>query len=109
MKHRSIAAPLLLPLITFGIYGLVWQVKTKNEMNRTGTGIPTAWLLIIPIASIFWLWKYSLGVENFTQRGLGRHAAFWLLFLLAPIGAAIVQSQFNQTIAANPARVPVAA
>jgi hypothetical protein len=98
MKHRSIAAPLLLPLVTFGIYALVWHVKTKNEMNRFGSSIPTAWLLIVPILNIVWLWKYSVGVETFTRRGLSRHAAFWLMFLLGSIGSAIVQNEFNRTL-----------
>lgn len=103
MKYRSIAAPLLLPLITFGIYALVWQVKTKNEMNRSGTSIPSAWLLIVPIVGIVWLWKYSVGVEMFTRRGIGQHSAFWLMFLLGSIGAAIVQHEFNRTLSmANP-------
>lgn len=109
MKYRSIAAPLLLPLITFGIYSLVWSVKTKNEMNRYGTVIPSAWLLIVPVANIVWLWKYSLGVEAFTRRGLGRHAAFWLMLLLGSIGSAIVQHQFNRLIAPDPIGVPVTA
>ncbi|MFI5085827.1 MAG: DUF4234 domain-containing protein [Actinomycetales bacterium] len=99
MKHRSPAAPLLLPIVTFGIYGLVWWVGTKNEMNRAGAAIPSAWLLIIPIASIVWTWKYALGVERVTGAGLGRHAAFWLLFLLGGMGAAVVQHQFNLTSA----------
>lgn len=107
MKYRSIAAPLLLPLVTFGIYALVWNVKTKNEMNKSGTIIPTAWLLIVPIANIIWLWKYSVGVEMFTRRGMGRHAAFWLMLLLGSIGSAIVQHEFNRAIAAVPAGVPV--
>lgn len=109
MKYRSIAAPLLLPLVTFGIYALVWSVKTKNEMNNSGTSIPTAWLLIVPIANILWLWKFSVGVEDFTRRSIGRHGAFWLMFLLGSIGSAIVQNEFNRAIAATPARVPVAA
>lgn len=95
MKHRSPAAPLLLPFVTFGIYSLVWYVKTKNEMNRSGSGIPTAWLLIVPIGNIVWLWKYAVGVEQFTNTRMGRHAAFWLLLLLGLIGAAIVQNSFN--------------
>lgn len=109
MKYRSIAAPLLLPFVTFGIYALVWSVKTKNEMNRSGAFIPTAWLLIVPIANIIWLWKYSVGVEVFTRKGIGRHGAFWLLFLLGSIGSAIVQNEFNRAVAATPARVPVTA
>ena len=104
MKLRSPAAPLLLPFITFGIYSLVWAVKTKNEMNSVNGSdkrIPTAWLLIVPIGDIVWLWKYSVGVENFTRGGLGRHAAFWILFLLGAIGTAIVQSSLNTAIRAS--------
>lgn len=37
MKKRSPIAVLLLPFITLGIYSIVWQVKTKLEMNRSGT------------------------------------------------------------------------
>jgi hypothetical protein len=95
MKRRSPAAPLLLPIVTFGIYSLVWLVKTKNEMNRTVDTIPTGWLLIVPIANIWWEWKYAVGVEQYTDKGMSRHAAFWLLFLLGPIGAAIIQNAFN--------------
>jgi hypothetical protein len=95
MKRRSPAAPLLLPIVTFGIYSLVWMVKTKNEMNPTVDAIPTAWLLIVPIANIWWEWKYAVGVEQYTDNGMSRHAAFWLLLLLGPIGAAIVQNAFN--------------
>ena len=109
MKYRSIAAPLLLPLVTFGVYSLVWSVKTKNEMNKYGTGIPTAWLLVLPIANIVWLWKYSVGVEAFTRRGLGRHAAFWLMLLLGTIGSAIVQHEFNRKVAPAPLTLPVSA
>lgn len=106
MKLRSPAAPLLLPAVTFGIYSLVWYVKTKNEMNRANVSdqrIPSAWLLIIPILDIVWLWKYSVGVENFTRGGLGRHATFWILFLLRTIGMAIVQNSFNNAIRATAA------
>jgi 1,4-dihydroxy-2-naphthoate octaprenyltransferase len=76
-------------------------------MNKSGTAIPTAWLLILPIANIIWLWKYSVGVEVFTRRGLGKHAAFWLMFLLGSFGSAIVQSKFNEAMATAPARMRV--
>lgn len=96
MKIRSIAAPLLLPLITFGIYSLVWLVSTKSEMNRSGvTRIPTAWMLVFPISSLFWTWKYARGVQEITRGTSGRHSAFWMLILLGPIGAAVLQSGYN--------------
>ena len=101
MKHRSPAIPLLLPFVTFGIYSIVWYVKTKNEMNRAGSKIPSAWLLIVPIGSIVWIWKYAVGVEQFTRKGTSRHAAFWLLLLLGLIGAAVVQSSFNNVLSSS--------
>ncbi|NVN00632.1 DUF4234 domain-containing protein [Arthrobacter sp. SDTb3-6] len=93
--RSSPATPLLLPFVTFGIYSLVWQVKTKNEINALGQKVPTAWLPIVPVVSFWWMWKFSVGTERVS--GLNRHGAFWLLVLLGPIGAAVVQDQFNKS------------
>jgi len=82
-------------MVTFGIYGIVWDVRTKNEMNAMGAQIPTAWLLIVPIANIYWLWKYSQGVELVTKKETSATVAFLLLFLTGVIGMAIMQSKFN--------------
>ena len=101
MKRRTPVAPLLLPFVTFGIYSIVWHVKTKNEMHQAGTKIPSAWLLIVPIGNIVWMWKYAVGVEQFTSNRMGRHGAFWLLLLLGLIGAAIVQSSFNDALSSS--------
>jgi hypothetical protein len=99
MKRRSPATPLLLPLVTFGIYSLVWLVSTKASMNAVvATKVPTAWLLIVPIANFVWFWRYAGAVDRFTKGGLSQAAAFWLLLLLGPIGAAIVQSTFNKSL-----------
>lgn len=97
MKQRSPALVIVLTLITFGIYGLVWTVSTKEELNSSGAEIPTAWLLIVPIANIFWLWKYAQGVETVTKQSAP--TAFLLMFLLGPwfgIGYAIMQSNYNK-------------
>jgi hypothetical protein len=99
MKNRSPIAVFFLPFVTFGIYGLVWQVKTKGEMNRLGAGIPTAWLLIVPLVNIWWLWKYSEGVEKVTNGGMSGVLAFVLLFLLGVVGMAIIQNEFNKVAA----------
>lgn len=96
MKERSPALVLVFSLITLGIYAIVWMVKTKNEMNRSGANIPTAWLIIIPIVSIWWMWKYSEGVETVTNKEMSGPIAFILLFLLSIIGMAIIQVNFNK-------------
>ena len=96
MTHRSIVKLLLLSLVTFGIYGLFWFVSTKEEMRAAGADIPTAWLLIVPFANLFWLWKYSGGVELVTKGKTSQPIGFLLLALLGVIGAAIVQDGFNK-------------
>ncbi len=96
MKNRNPLAVFFLPFVTFGIYSLYWAVKTKGEMNQRGATIPTAWLIIVPFVNIWWLWKYSEGVEKVTDGKLSGVLAFILLWLLGSIGAAIVQDSFNK-------------
>lgn len=96
MQKRNPIAVALLPFITFGIYPLVWFVKTKRELVTKGANIPTSWLLIIPLANIYWVWKYSQGVEHVTN---GKHETvinFILLYILGSIGQAILQDAFNK-------------
>lgn len=109
MNKRSVAAVVILTLITFHIYSIVWAVKTKNEMVRQGADIPTAWLLIVPVANIYWLWKWAGGVEHVTRGKASQAIAFIMIFLLDVIGMAIVQSWFNQAIDEGaPAQLPQA-
>ena len=102
MQNRSVASVIILTLVTFGIYGLVWAVKTKNEMNAQGADIPTAWLLIVPIASLWWLWKYSAGVEHVTKGKMSAIMTLVLFWLIGIVGMAIVQHEFNQLNGAAP-------
>lgn len=109
MTQRNPLAVIGLIIITFGIYGIYWAVKTKGELNERGADIPTAWLIIVPFVNIWWLWKYSEGVEKVTNGKMTGIIAFILLFILDIIGVAIVQNEFNKlgetpaTEAANPA------
>ena len=98
MIKRSVAAVVILTFVTLGIYALVWLVKTKGEMVRAGADIPTAWLLIVPIANIYWLWKWSGGVEHVTGGKFSQPIAFILYWLLGVIGMAIIQSELNKAI-----------
>lgn len=100
MKQRNPLAVFLLGLITGGIYSLYWAVKTKDEMNKLGEKIPTVWVWLIPIVgSIWWIWKYSEGVEHVTQNKVSAVLAFILYFLLGNIGQAIIQNHFNEPTA----------
>lgn len=96
MKQRNPLAVFLLPIVTFGIYSWYWLVKTKGEMNKLGQDIPTAWIWLIPmVGGVWWMWKYSEGVENISNGKLSGVLAFILLFLLGNIGQAIIQDTFN--------------
>ena len=98
MQKRSVAAVIILSIITLGIYTIVWFVKTKNEMNTAGAGIPSAWWIIVPIANIWWLWKYSEGVELVSRKDMSGPVAFLLLILLEIIGIAVVQVTLNKVV-----------
>lgn len=98
MNKRSVAMVIILSIITFGIYALVWSVKTKGEMVRAGADIPTAWLIIVPIANIYWQWKWAGGVEHVTRGKMSQVIAFILVFVLGVIGMAIIQSALNRAI-----------
>ena len=100
MKPRSPVVVLLLAIVTFGIYGLIWQIQTKDEMNRLyGAGIPTAWLLLLPvIGPLLWSWKWASGADQAT--GMSAGVVFLLMILLPVVGMPVMVSKFN---AATPA------
>lgn len=95
MLNRSPIMVFIYTVITCGIYAIVWQVKTKDEMVSLGATIPTAWLLIVPFANLYWLWLYCVGVEKVTGGKTSSAVALLLLFLLGPIGMAVIQNSFN--------------
>ena len=96
MTKRSPIAVFFLSIFTLGIYIIIWRVKTKGEMNRLGSNIPSAWLIIIPFVNIWWLWEYAGGVEKVTNKGMSQVVAFILLVLLSAIGDAVIQDSFNK-------------
>ena len=96
MQHRDPIMVFLLSIITLGIYGLFWYVTTKDQLNAKGAQIPTAWLIIIPIVNLWWLWKFCEGVELVTNKGMGAAVAFLLILFLGAIGMAIIQNELNK-------------
>jgi hypothetical protein len=100
MQQRSPAAVFFLSLITFGIYAIYWEVKTKGELKNQGADIPTAWLIIVPLANFYWIWKYALGVEQVSKGKISAVLTLILMLLLSIVGFAILQSEFNKLGAA---------
>jgi hypothetical protein len=96
IKKRDIVMVYLLGFITFGIYFLVWWVKTKGEINSLGGDIPTAWLIIIPIANLFWIYKYCEGFSLYVKKDNNALLWFLIAFFIGIIIPAIVQSELNK-------------
>lgn len=94
LTHRSAAAVFWLPLITFGIYSIVWYAKTRGDMTRNGAKPMTTWWLIVPIMSFIYLWSLSKAIEEVT--GASKGANFALMLLLGWIGQAFVQARINR-------------
>lgn len=108
MRNRNPFLVFFLPFVTFGIYSWYWYVSTKNEMNKMGEHIPTAWIWLIPFfGGLWWIWKYSEAVGHVTKEELSGVLAFIVMFLLGSIGHAIIQSSFNK-IGAQPAGISAA-
>lgn len=83
-------------IITFGIYALYWLVKTKGEINSMGGSIPTAWLLIVPIANIWWAWRYCEDFGIYVKKDNNGILWFVLYVLVGFIMPAIIQSELNK-------------
>lgn len=101
IKKRNIVLVYLYTIITFGIYGIYWAVKTKMEMNELGGDIPTAWLIIIPIANLYWMYKYCEAFATKVKRDDNTILWFVLYVLVGIIMPAIVQSELNKLAEKN--------
>ncbi len=99
---RGIGKLYLLIIITLGIYAIYWFIKTKREINENyNESIPTCWFLIIPIANIYWLFRFT---EVFVKRVRQKDdvAIYFILFLFVGIITPyVVQSELNK-LADNP-------
>jgi hypothetical protein len=96
IQRRDVILVYVFSIITFGIYYIYWLVKTKGEMNSLGAQIPTAWLLIVPIANIYWFYKYAEGFSLQVKKDNNAVLWFILFWLVSIITPAIVQSELNK-------------
>ena len=96
IERRNPALVLILSIITFGIYGIYWAVRTKEEINSLGAEIPTAWLLIIPIADLYWEYKYAEGFSKYVKKDDNPILWFLLLFFVSPVAMIIFQVELNK-------------
>ena len=96
VKKRNCILVILLSIVTCGIYTLYWMISTKNEMVELGADIPTAWLIIIPIADIYFMWKYSQGVDNISNGAMSGVLVFILWIVFFPAAMFVTQTELNK-------------
>lgn len=96
IKKRNPISVIVLMIITLGIYGVYWVVKTKGEINSLGARIPTAWLFIIPIVNIYFVYKYAEGFSRYVKKD--SHPLIWFLLymLLFPVAIVLFQVGLNK-------------
>lgn len=97
LTKRDMVTMIILMLITCGLYLIYWTVVTKNELNRMGAQIPSAWLFIIPFANFYFIYKFAEAFAAIVLEDENQTVAYFLLLaLLMPIGAIIYQVQMNK-------------
>lgn len=95
IKKRNPVFVILAIIFTFGIYGIYWIVKTKGEINSLGADIPTAFLIIVPIANLFFFYKYCEGFSVFVKKDNQPILWFLLYVLVAPLAIILIQIELN--------------
>ncbi|MEM5792036.1 MAG: DUF4234 domain-containing protein [Candidatus Aenigmatarchaeota archaeon] len=96
MKKRNIFLLYLFGILTLGIYFIYWFVATKNEINSLGAKIPTAWLIIVPIVNLYWMYKYCEGFSTYVKKDNNTVLWFVIFALAGIIMPGIVQSELNK-------------
>lgn len=96
VKHRNILLVYIYSIITLGIYAIYWMILTKDDINSLGAKIPTGWLLIIPIANLYWIYRYCEGFSEYVKKDNNTLMWFIVSILVGIIMPAIVQSELNK-------------
>jgi len=96
ISKRNIAMIYILTIVTFGIYGIIWLYYVHKDIQALGGELPSFILALIPIASIYYLYRLALEfakVVGEEDKGL----TYFLIFMLVSIAMPfIVQSKLNK-------------
>ena len=97
IEERNIVLVYVLGFITLGIYFLYWYIKTKRAINDNfGSQIPTCWLLIIPIANLYWMYKFAEAYSIYVIKDDNKVLWALLFILVGIIAPALVQIELNK-------------
>jgi hypothetical protein len=96
MKQRSIAAVIILGLVTLNLYDIYWIWATRKELVARGAKIPPFWWLFLPLIAMFGIvlvqfgLRYALAAGGDSPAGtiinaLSIGIGVLLLFLMIPL------------------------
>ncbi|MDG6219689.1 MAG: zinc ribbon domain-containing protein [Candidatus Thermoplasmatota archaeon] len=99
IKERNVILVYLLGIFTLGIYFIYWYIQTKREINENfGASIPTCWLLILPIANIYFIYKYAEAYSLYVLRDDNKVLWAILFIFVGIIVPALVQIELNKYV-----------
>lgn len=97
ITQRNPVVVLVLTLVTCGLYGLYWFWVTRDEINSLGGDVPHPILIIIPIANLYFLWKYSECLaKNVIQKEDSKIMYFLLFIVIGIVGIFLAQTELNK-------------
>ena len=100
IKHRSLGMQVLLVIVTLGVYGIYWYYIAFAQMlahqREDGSAGMQTFLLFVPIAGIFAIWKFGGLVEGVTNRRYSQGKMFLIFVFLGPVGWWITQTELNK-------------
>lgn len=101
VQKRNILTAYLLSFFTFGIYQVYWIVQQKKDINSQGGEIPTAWLIIVPLANVYWGYKFCEGYSQVIRKDNNTVMWFLVYLVIGLVIPGIVQDSLNKLDSAD--------
>ena len=98
-KKISFTRFFLLTVCTFGIYALIWAIKTKRALNQHGGAIPSAFYAILPVVNLYFSYKYARAYVAIVKKST-RDQDVLCYFFMPIMGQYVISLLFNSWIAA---------
>jgi hypothetical protein len=101
IKKRNPVFVIVATILTCGLYSIYWLVVTKDEINSLGAQIPTAWLILVPIANLYFMYKYCEGFSLYVKKDDNAILWFLIYFFIAPLAMILFQVELNKLATYN--------